>query len=260
MRVVGFVGDRTGKANTRLLQALNGRLPQPILNVMVTGDPDGIPDQEAGQSAYSFQRYLRELVDNWIDSGRTGELENPWEREAPGMPEAYVKRNPPVLSMDAEGPYLILVPWKEGKSFAASVVDGALALFVQFIDSPECRRLFRCEGCGTYFMRERTPKKDTPIYRGSWCPKCKGKGSAKRTDESRANRTKQMVEWAADAWIKWKPNQPHSYGDLTEWVRRGVNERMPRDWSLLKKTNWVTRYTKKIEAEVERRKHATGKN
>jgi hypothetical protein len=254
MRVVGFVGDKGGKASKRLLQALNGRLPQLTLNSIITGDPDGIPDRDAGQAAYSFQRSLRELLDKWIDSGKTGDGEFPLQRSSFQLPETYVRRNPPALSMDAEGPYLILVPWKEGKSFAASVIDGALAIFVQFLDSPECRRLFRCDGCGTYFMRVREPKKDTPIKRGSWCAKCKGKGGSRRTDESRKNRKDERVQLAAEVWEQWKRDRRH--GERAEWVARKINERLPSGRNHIAK-NWVTRHTKEIEAEVERRNHAT---
>lgn len=255
MRVVGFVGNKS-IPSMWLLPALNGRLPRLILNGIVTGDENGIADEDAQSAAYSFRRVLREeMVDKWIDSGRTGEAENPWERVAPPLPLAFVERNPPVLSMDAEGPYLILMPWSKGKSLRDAVIDGAMAMFVQLLDSPACRRLFRCDGCGTYFLRKRLPKKGTLIYRGSWCQNCKGKGSARRTDKSRNNRTEQMVKWAADAWVQWKPDRRH--GERAEWIARKVNGRLRGSWSHVAK-NWVTRHVKEIEAEAERRKHAKG--
>jgi hypothetical protein len=240
MRVVGFVGNN-GRAdhNMWLLWALNGRLPRKVLSVIVTGSEDGIADEDAQFAKYSFSRVLREEMDKWIDSGRTGEVENPWERVAPPLPEIFVRRNPPVLSMDANGPYLIMVPWKEGKNFVESVMDGAFAMFVQFLDSPECRRLFRCDGCGRYFIRDREPKKDMPIKRGSWCAKCKGKGGAKRTANSREIRKSALVELAAEAWIRWKPG--NRLGERPDWIVKQVNAKMPVGQNPIK-INWVTRH------------------
>lgn len=255
MRVVGFVGNKS-IPNIWLLPALNGSLPRLILSVIVTSSEEGIADKDAGFAAHLFTRVFREeMVDKWIDSGKVGEVENPWERVAPPLPQTFLERNPPVLSMDEEGPYLILLPSSEGKSLCDAVLDGAMAMFLQLLDSQVCRRLFRCDGCGTYFLRKRLPKKGTLIYRGSWCPNCKGKGSARRTNKSRNKRTEQMVKWAADAWVQWKLDRRH--GDRAEWIARKVNGQLRGGWSYIAK-NWVTRHVKEIEAEVERRKHAKG--
>ena len=40
--------------------------------------------------------------------------------------------------------------------------------------------LSRCIECKTYFVRSRSPKKDKPIYWGTYCSNCKVKGDAKR--------------------------------------------------------------------------------
>jgi len=147
------------------------------------------------------------------------------------------------------------MPQHEGKSLADAVIDGARAMFLQLLDSPASRRLFRCNGCRTYFLRERMPKKDTPIKRGSWCVSCKrdGRDRVQRTNESRDQRTKQRIGLAADAWAKWKPDRRH--GERAEWVARQVSKRLDGD-AIAK--NWVTHHTKEIEAEVERRNHAKG--
>lgn len=258
MRVFGYVGDNgRGTPNIWLLPALNGRLPRPILSVILTNSEKGIADKDAQFAADSFNRTLREIADKWIDSGRTGEVENPWDRVASPLLDAFGVRNPPVLSVDAEGPYLILMPHtrNEGKSLAAAVIDGAMAMCLQLLDSPACRRLFRCDGCGTYFMRTRAPKKDTPIYHGSYCADCKRKGKdrIRRTVDGRNQRTQKKLKLAADAWAKWTPD--HRHGKRSEWVAKQVTAKLQRGETI--RVNWVTRHQTEIEAEVERRNHAT---
>jgi hypothetical protein len=259
MRVFGYVGGkRWDIPNLWLLPALNGRLPRLILSVIVTSSEEGIADKDAGFAAHSFTRVFREeMVDKWIDSGKAGEVENPWERVAPPLLESFLARNPPALSVDADGPYLILMPQHEGKSLADAVIDGARAMFLQLLDSPACRRLFRCNGCGMYFLRERMPKKDTPIKRGSWCARCKreGRDRIRRTEDGRNERTRQMVRLAADAWPLWRQDRRH--GERAEWIARKVNKRLQASWNPIAK-NWVTGHKDEIEAELERRRHAKG--
>jgi hypothetical protein len=194
----------------------------------------------------------------------------------------FIQRNPPLLEFTEEGPCLLLVPhvWDGPKQLpafaeeegffrglrdaslreAASRIfpfafDTALALFLQILDSEARTQLFRCEGCQTYFMRARAPKRDIPIYRGSWCTECKNKGGAKRTRDSRDDRKKDMVGWAADAWLSWKSNRRQGH---TEWIVEQVNKRLPPGRDYIAR-NWVTRHKSDIEAEVERRKNGTQK-
>jgi len=150
-----------------------------------------------------------------------------------------------------------LMPQHEGKSLADAVIDGARAMFLQLLDSPACRRLFRCNGCGMYFLRERMPKKDTPIKRGSWCARCKreGRDRIRRTEDGRNERTRQMVRLAADAWPLWRQDRRH--GERAEWIARKVNKRLQASWNPIAK-NWVTGHKDEIEAELERRRHAKG--
>jgi hypothetical protein len=121
--------------------------------------------------------------------------------------------------------------------------------------SPARERLSRCDSCGEYFIRRRAPKRETPIYHGSFCANCKGKGGVRRTDMTRKSRTKKKVELAADVWPKWK--QDRRQGERTEWVAQEVNRRLRASRDPIAK-NWVTRHQTEIEAEVERRNHAKG--
>lgn len=288
MRVYGLVSDKRRKNGSaeQILRALNGRLSQAAINSLLfsKGDRTGAANESSARLAFTLS--FRLLVDAWIDSAKTKDGEQPWKRVFP-LPylQDYLDRNPLHLNVGEEGPYLVLLPnvWPKPKQPSAFIWealtvelrkqvgdekarfeqfmlevmpfawDAAVAMLLQLLDSSERTRLFHCDGCGTYFMRARTPKRDVLIYRGSWCVRCKGKGAAARTEESRKIRTKQMVEWAADAWTEWRPNQPQKYGERAEWVAQRVNKRLPADWSEIAR-NWVTHHQDEIEAEVERRR------
>jgi hypothetical protein len=289
VRIFGFVGNKRGKgdvAESMLLRALNGRIPLPAVNVLLTGKADGIGDERAPIARLAFTQALRSLVNAWIDSAKKDKEEQPWKRTfSPLFLQDYINRNPPVLEIAEDGPRLVLFPhvWDKRKGFplfadvavesilsdldprdfpSAQFVreiipfafDAATAMFLQLLDSPESTKLFRCDGCGAYFIRTRAPKKDMPIYHGSWCANCKARGSAKRTDESRETRTKQKVEWAADIWPLWKPDRRH--GNRAEWVAHQVNKQLKASKGRVAR-NWVTLHQDDIEAELKRRKHAT---
>jgi hypothetical protein len=286
MKVYGFVGRERGKNDLRgLLQALNGQLSEQAFRALLFGG-EKVTDADVQITRFLFLKSLRLLVDSWIDSCKTAEYERPWERIVTTSVEshlmAYVQRNPPALDFTSEGPFLLVAPcvWERPKQLPAFArtkeffhglgeenrerasqnfpfaFDVALALFLQLLDSPERTRLFRCDGCGVYFMRTRSPKKDPPIYHGSWCAKCKNKGGAERTKNSRERRTAELVGWAADAWEQWKDDRKH--GPRMEWILNRVNDRLGNYQNHIAR-NWVTRHKGEIEAEVERRTHGTQK-
>lgn len=294
MRVYGFVGDKQAKGGDveLILRALNGHLSPKSLAALLT-DPqnkaDGIADRDVPLASFSLSTFLRGWVDAWINSAKTEDGEQPRKRSySPEFLQEYIVRNPPLLRPGAEGPCLVLVPsvWDKQKRLPASVRiewekarsqwpdtespsaqfmqritpfvwDAAIALFLQLLDSPSKTRLFRCDGCGTYFFLQRLPRKDTPIKRGSWCANCKrdGRDRARRTNESRNQRTEKLIELAAYEWPRWKQDWRH--GERSEWVAKQVNKKLPAIANHIAK-NWVTRHQKEIEAEVERRKHAKG--
>lgn len=256
MRVYGFIGEKRGAGiSKRLIEALNGRLPQETVAFLVGSQLDGLAAEDSAYVRHAFRRHLCELVDEWINSGKLGEEDRPWQRSVSSpLPHGFTERNPPALLFDAEGPYLILMPRSNrNKTLTLAISDGAVAMFIALLDTPSRARLSRCDECGIYFTRAREPKKEMPIYRGSWCANCEGKGGARRTEKSRQRRTQQMVEWAADAKLRWKSDRRH--GEQSSWIVDEVNARLPRDWNLISK-NWVTRHMNEIEEELERRKHA----
>jgi hypothetical protein len=284
MKVYGFVGQPSGNNEgpaALLLRALNGRLTKADLSLFfreLSSD---------GRESSMLTRLVRFVVDKWIDSGRNVDGEYPWKRQPwRGLIRYYMERNPPELFFTKDGLSLLVgspryargeardlawfakcveemlsqlpdrrPPDAKYRKVLHSAAVRATALYLQMLDSPISARLFRCDGCGAYFARTRAPKKAHPISRGSWCANCKGKGSARRNENSRDSRTGKMVELAADVWPQWQPERRHRDGERGEWVAHKVNQR--QRWKNIT-ANWVTRHTKEIEAEVDRRKHAKG--
>ncbi len=162
---------------------------------------------------------------------------------------------PPFI--EREGPYL-------------TVWDESMLWFVLFLNCGHAQRLDRCTYCKRYFCRKRNPKKNLAFKRGPHCGKCKGAASIDRTEDTRGKRTDEMVRFAAEVWAQWKPNSRD--GRRSKWIATKVNSRTERiavkagrDSALASHYpritgRWVTEHQTEIEAEVERRKHATRKN
>jgi len=292
MKVHGLVAEKRGNGSVeQILRVLNGRVSQGAVNVLLTGREDGITEQQARDASTLLRLILRSLLEAWIDTGKTQAGEKPWERTfSREVLQDYIERNPPMVQFNGQGhPYLVLFPqvWDERKGISPFVEnaanamfselqtsevssndaqslrrilpfawDAAIALLLQLLDSPARTQLFRCDGCRAYFMRTRAPKKDTPIYHGSWCVRCKDKGGATRTKNSRERRMAEMLCWAVDAWVEWKQDRKH--GEREEWVMRKVNAKLGRSRPPIA-VNWVTRHKKEIEAEIEWRIHGTQK-
>ena len=141
----------------------------------------------------------------------------------------------------------------------------AMYWFAKLLDSPFSHLLARCDDCGTYFAYERAPRTD--IKGGTHCRNCKKCGSAKRMKSTRDKRIDGMVRFAAEFYGQFKPN---SRQPLTKWIAEHVNRRTESIRAKAGKQRmshypaitgrWVTQHLTEIEAEVERRKHATRKN
>jgi hypothetical protein len=227
---------------------------------------DGEPEEKRDAAICEFLGTLRELVDRWIDSGKDEKdrsVEEPWKRdvhsESASYPNtiattliAYWQRNPPRITIERDGRSSIVAHTFAGRSNAVRRArDLAIFKFVILLDSPERERLCRCDECRAYFVRARAPKKDTPIFRGTFCPECKGKGSVKRMNGTRQNRTKQMVDLAAGFWPRWKPAA--QYGKRSKWVAEMMNKRLGTTRTLVT-GKWVTQHEQEIKDAAERRK------
>jgi hypothetical protein len=87
-------------------------------------------------------------------------------------------------------------------------------------------------------------------------------------ESTRKKRTNELVGFAAEVWEQWKPNSRH--GSRSKWIAEQVNRRTAKIEAKSGKKSeclfsvitgrWVTQHHTEIEAEVERRNHATRKN
>lgn len=237
-----------------------------------------------------IDKWIESGMAPWSASGKTGYFDSPFER-IPWMEvlEDFFMRNPPrVLSM-AEGLCLVVVPrvfteqkaqpsWLAGQTttsllaelgrsdsleawqvremlprIAPIAADIAVSLYLQWMDTPERAKLFRCDGCVRYFLRSRQPSRKTPIKTGSWCRRCQPKGAILRVVKSRKERRDRRLRLTADVWPLWTENRSGTSRPV--WIAEQVNTRLESSGDQISR-NWVTGHRGEIEAEVERRKHA----
>lgn len=216
-----------------------------------------------GQGAEAaFFATLQQLVDLWIDSGRDKLMEEPNKRgivwRSPLSREVYdfVRSNSvPVIEPNGDFGHKLSVPLRQKGSLTAQSRDNAIFVFLQLLGSPHRTRLFRCDGCRFYIVRSRTPREK--ILRGTFCVNCKNmpKASGIRMKATEDKRTPILVGFAADLWPKWNPKKHRL--PRSKWVADMMQDSLP-EWRPSLSGNWVTRHAKEIEAEVERRRHATG--
>jgi hypothetical protein len=232
-----------------------------------------VPSEMKPAERFALVNTLRELVDQWIDSGKSDGIEEAWRRNIKWQPPTsrkpiaetlsdYRRRNPPQAETGDDGRFeiLMLPDSRASTEPLERARDMAIYYFVCLLDldSPMRERLSRCDGCGAYFVRVKAPKKGAPIYHGTFCEKCKHKGGARRTVDSRSRQTKEKIGWAADCWTNWTKRK----GLRSAWIAEQVNRRVvrhPISWGTIT-GKWVTRHQKEIEAEVERRNNATRKD
>ena len=264
---------------------LNGEVRKDFLGLLA-GIPipmpgiQSAPNEVRDNAVSEFIGTLQTLTGQWIDTGKVHETERgeqPWERSVneitPNHPQPilntlieYQDRNPPKVLITGDGrfgipsePIIRYSGWPspppELENTLQRARDFAICEFVKLLESPGRERFFRCDECGKYLVRARAPRKGAPIYHGTFCDKCKNKGGARRTVESRNRRIQEKIGWASDAWVKWKSG--NRFGKRADWVVKKVNAKLPAGQNQIK-VNWVTRHQTEIETEVERRNHAKG--
>jgi hypothetical protein len=212
---------------------------------------------------------LRALVDQWLDSGGGSDASSgysAWRRSIYWTSSRYPTSLEEILASQAGNLFRIVLMGNGRYAVARQVPQDdrsdplqrarlyALNIFVALLESPARERLFRCEACNKYFVRERMPKKDSVTKHGVFCGACPHQASERRTNMTRYLRAGQMVSWAADDWEAWRPGRE----SRSRWVSKRLNARIdkrPSAWKNIK-ANWVTRNQKAIEAEVARRKYA----
>jgi hypothetical protein len=247
-----------------------------ILNYALPLDEFGLPDNEAvTEQAKAIQAAhpeveisraedfvemssslgwpLRGLVNQWIESGKRDGIENPYQRRVPdGVLTTFNAVFSTELRIDNGGHLRTFYNKRNEENNAEAFARSFATLrFIQLLDHPDRERLSRCDGCRSYFLHQRQPKKGIVIKHGTFCRACKGKGRAKSTKEKRGDRKKQLVQLAARLWVEYA-DAKHRSG-RSEWVVEQMTEQMRRSRRkgqavpspITKK--WVTQNRKPIE-------------
>ena len=225
---------------------------------------------------------MRILADLWINSGKNAldrRVDTPSDRNVVYAPDDnsaslhfwltrfLFDKEPKYAEMTREGKQRVVhrfphmnreIAREQGATKALQDYGQKMALyfFAGLLDTPYSRHLTRCDECGRYFGYERAPRRT--ITTGIYCDRCKGSGSYMRTKATRDARKGEMIGWAADCWPSWNSKQ----GNRSAWVAEKLNVRIVRQpigWPTITR-RWVTQHQSEIEAEIERRKHATRKN
>jgi hypothetical protein len=271
---------------------LLGNWVPPGDGVMIThgqGAPESLPGEiakklnwfmdsgrrEIGRSKRAaFYPMLQRLVDQWIDSGRKGTVDEPYVEEPykrnviwssrTAYPEPiskiqheFLERHPArqVIGVDGRITYKRSASLYRKEFLDLQARDEAISLFLELLESETRSLFFRCGGCQHYFVHSRAPRQK--IQHGSFCEECKdsGKASVVRTEATRKGRGSELVALAADWSSRWdakKHGMSHS-----KWVADMMKRNLPV-WRDDISGNWVTRHREEIATEVERRRHAKG--
>jgi hypothetical protein len=202
-------------------------------------DPATVPAADKSMSAT-----MRELVDLWIDSGKSPSnpgLDSPAIRNIEavltGQPSSLFERIERGLlrhvgtevKMHPDGSWVPALKFlrfdcselKEYSALEAFKRFGrrvAMYWFLDLLAMPEARLIARCDSCRSYFERQR-PRS---VKNGVFCTTCKGKASVKRTNATRDARRAAMWEVAAKSWNQW--TYSHRSPDRPTWVAQQVNK------------------------------------
>jgi len=212
---------------------------------------------------------MRQLTDMWIDSGKSRAdpgVDTPADRNVmdvlPGrawslfefLDSILFARHALYASLRRDGSMGIgdTVPRYSETHEDRSMEDRlreygakfAAHWFVKLLSSMDARRIARCDNCGGYFAYERARLRI--IKRGVFCPRsrCKGQGSRKRTEKSRARRMGSKIDTAAKAWLNWTPRKR---AEQRQWVANRVND--AHDTTVGRR--WVSQNLDKIMKRVE---------
>lgn len=254
-----FSEEEKKKVPAFLLPLLNGKVPRQYLRLKRTLGSRAVERD--------FVSVLRALTDSWIESGKQGQVDDPFERAVPVQVGKFTSKHRPIIRIvDGRVRYSTCSPEPSSTNDPESAApDYATYWFIHLLDSPMRERLSRCEHCGRYFLRERMPKKGCPIKRGMFCKKHRDKARARSMKVIRIGRTAELVHLAARFWPEGDLRK--GYQSRSTWIADRMNAQLPawaseyfqnRDGKARGK--WVTTHQQEIEAEVRRRKHATRKN
>lgn len=211
------------------------------------------PDDDYRKAAAAFNTRLRELVDEWIESGRKDGIDEPRKRTLrPGygafMAQVdWVRRNHPTPQVTPTGEVYFDLHHSMSIDLPADPDDpiecmqrAAVGEFVRLMGSALKYQLAKCDLCLNYYLR----KKLRSYYKlGKYfCPGCRSAASATiRTKEKRTEEHARIVQGAAQALKRWstlsagtqaKYKTENNYiainlkkfGKTSKWVTRNIDE------------------------------------
>lgn len=183
---------------------------------------------------------MREMADMWIESGRdrtNPDFDAPANRNVedvlPGrayslalkIDRSFLMSYPRYTEMRRDGSLQIVdrfprfepehLKWGVKAALEDHGAKWAAFYFSRLLNSPDSRRIARCDHCKAYFAYQRARLSTVKI--GVSCPACKGKASMKRTKTSRAKR----LDTAAKAWLEWNPRKAI---EQRQWVADRVSD------------------------------------
>ena len=202
--------------------------PPPLKYSLVPVDPKMSADANR-----VFNVALRSLVDQWLDSGRSGNVETPRERNlgvgTHGRDDLWFLLNSWVAkdrfrwSFTKSGEIELSLPCRQSSNDAlADANNDAIRLFAMLLQSSLRYRIAQCRKpeCGRYFYYERLPK--GTLKCGTLCPEHKIHGGTVRKERQRKAHKERLLSLAAAAWPRWKP----AYGERSLWIAGQVNRRL----------------------------------
>jgi hypothetical protein len=200
-----------------------------------------------------FRERLRELVDEWIDTGRhKGGAECPQDRHNDYKSRAardaleHLHRFPIFGFLDNHWRLRLILG--RHQEVTNGVSDGglfAMECFLELMASDWRNTIVKCrrETCGRYFQ-VRNPART--YKRGIYCRNCKQRLSAGEImQQKRAKLHERRLRAAASALCEWvdKP-APQKRSQLKSYIVTHVNRRVPPEQITAK---WVTHNLKEIE-------------
>jgi predicted RNA-binding Zn ribbon-like protein len=212
------------------------------------------PDRDYEEAGRMFIAELRELVDQWLASGRDEGVDEPPRRNlrralaAQRALEGWAMHQQTRIIPWISGEWIVTVGWAESSltgrdSPKTAAIDEARRLFAMLMWSTTKQALFKCDhpGCGQYYFLER-PRK---LYkRGTFCSQHVNRASATRgTIKAREDEQERLLEVAAGAFMEWSglPTRIQKrHGHVKAYIAAKV-------FHLGKGVKWVTRHISKIE-------------
>jgi hypothetical protein len=194
--------------------------------------------ERAAEANKHFAETLRSLIDQWLESGRSGTVEAPKERKL-------------VLGEDRDGLWSVLSSWIVQDRFRfsfnnsgeiemdlpsredtgdeiADAKNDAIRRCAKLLQSPLRYRIAKCSKpqCGRYFYFKRTPK--GVLKCGTLCPDHRSHGGTIRKDRQRKVRKERLLTLAADAWRKCRFNQVDNYRSIANRVNKHLKHNEQR--------------------------------